>query len=172
MFLSQTSFQFSCRPKHSEVSLYIIYACLITILKTAPNFIVSRQIMQFVSYMCETQCKDWLNQTHISEGQIHKLLGLLNANYKYQLENHVLSFKCRIHLKSCNSHSGSFFEFVLKKQLCLHIHTDIKNSSVVYIALTFDAKAKQYLELLQKRDQQLNEPGTKDRCSQLIKYRP
>lgn len=48
------------------------------------------------------------------------------------------------------------------------MHTDIKNLSVGYIALTFDAKAKQYLELLQKTDQQLNEPGTKDRCPQLI----
>lgn len=69
------------------------------------------------------------------------------------------------------SHSVSFFEFVLKKQLCLHIHTDIKNLSVGYIALTLDAKAKQYFELLQKRDQQLNEAGTKDRGPQLIKYR-
>lgn len=69
------------------------------------------------------------------------------------------------------SHSVSFFEFVLKKQLCLHIHTDIKNLSVGCIALTLDAKAKQYFELLQKRNQQLNEAGTKDRGPQLIKYR-
>lgn len=48
------------------------------------------------------------------------------------------------------------------------IHADIKNLSVGHITLTFDAKAKQYLELLQKTDQQLNEPHTKDRCPQLI----
>lgn len=70
------------------------------------------------------------------------------------------------------SHSVTFFEILLKKQVCLHIHADIKDLRVGYIALTLDVKAKQYLELLQKRDQQLNEAGTKHRCPQLIKYRP